>query len=108
MLQIRRILQQRLNGKSNRDIAKELHISRDTVNEYVKQLTQLGKAIGELLHLNDQELSSQIYKEHPSTLTDWRYTDLQQRIPSFCDELKKPHATRMIFIAPETAQAFLY
>ena len=96
MLQIRRILQQRLHGKSNREIAKELHISRDAVNEYVKQLTLLGKTIEELLKLNDQELSSLVYKEHPSHLTDWRYSDLQQRIPSFCDELKKPHATRMI------------
>ncbi len=96
MLQIRRILQQKLNGKSNREIAKELHISRDAVNEYVKQLSLLGKTYEELLKLNDQELSSLVYKEHPSQLTDWRYADLQQRIPSFCDELKKPHTTRMI------------
>lgn len=53
MLQIRRILQQRLNGKSNREIAKELHISRDAVNEYVKQLTLLDKTTEELLKLND-------------------------------------------------------
>jgi biotin operon repressor len=49
MLQIRRILQQRLSGKSNREIAKELHLSRETVNVYVKQLTLLGKTIEELM-----------------------------------------------------------
>ena len=96
MLQIRRILQQRSSGKSNREIAKELHLSRETVNVYVKQLTLLGKTIEELLKFTDQELSSLVYKEQPSQLTDWRCADLQQRIPYLCDELKKPHATRMI------------
>jgi transposase len=96
MLQIRRILQLKLHGKSNREIAHELHRSRDTVNGYVKQLIQLDKSIGELLKHNDEELSSLVYKERPYIKTDWRFADLQQRIPALCDELKKPHATRMI------------
>lgn len=96
MLQVRRILQLKLNGKSNREIANELHRSRDTVNLYVKQLSQLEKSFEDLVKLNDQELSSLAYKESSAPRTDWRLADLQQRIPSLCDELKKPHATRMI------------
>jgi transposase len=96
MLQIRRILQLKLHGKSNREIAHELHLSRDTVNGYVKQLFQLDKSNEELLKHNDEELSSLVYKEPPTLQKDWRFADLQQRIPALCDELKKPHATRMI------------
>lgn len=96
MLQIRRILQLKSHGKSNRVIASELHVSRDAVNGYVKQLTLLDKSIDSLLRLNDEELSSLFHKEPVSQKTDWRLTDLQQRIPGLYDELKKPHTTRMI------------
>jgi transposase len=96
MLQIRRILQLKSHGKSNRDIAEELHMSRNTVNEYVKQMFQLNKSLEELLKLNDEELSSLMYNEPPSAELDWKFADLQQRIPGLCDELKKPHTTRMI------------
>jgi len=96
MLQIRRILQLKSNGKSNREIASELSISRDSANEYVRRLTELEKNFDELLRLNDQELSSLVYREPASQQTDCRLADLQQRIPAFCDELKKPHTTRRI------------
>lgn len=96
MLQIRRILQLKSQGKSNRVIACELHVSRDSVNGYVKQLTFLDKSIESLLKFNDEELSSLFHKEPALLKTDWRLTDLQKRIPELYDELKKPHATRMI------------
>ena len=96
MLQLRRILQLKLQGKSNREISFELRKSRDTVNGYVKQLSLIGKSFEDLLKLNDEELSSLAFNEPSCVKTDWRFADLQQRIPALCDELKKPHATRMI------------
>ena len=96
MLQLRRILQLKLHGKSNREISFELGKSRDTVNGYVKQLSLIGKSFEDLLKLTDEELSSLAFNEPSCVKTDWRFADLQQRIPSLCDELKKPHATRMI------------
>jgi transposase len=96
MLQIRRILQLKSQGKSNRVIALELRLSRDSVNGYVKLLSLLEKSIETLLTLNDEELSSLFHKEPGSLKTDWRLADLQQRIPGLYDELKKPHTTRMI------------
>ena len=96
MLQLRRILQLKLQGKSNREISFELRKSRDTVNGYVNQLSLIGKSFENLLKLNDEELSSLAFNEPSCVKTDWRFADLQQRIPSLCDELKKPHATRMI------------
>jgi len=96
MLQIRRILQLKSKGRSNREIASELSISRDSANEYVRRLSELGKSFEELSQFNDQELSSLVYREPSSQQTDCRLADLQQRIPAFCDELKKPHTTRRI------------
>ena len=96
MLQIRRILQLKQRGKSNREVARELHISRDAVNSYVKQIFLLEKSIENLLQLDDQELSSLVYKEPSGHPPDPRFADLQQRIPYLSDELKKPHATRMV------------
>ena len=103
MLQLRRILQLKLQGKSNREISFELRKSRDTVNGYVKQLSLIGKSFEDLLKLNDEELSSLAFNEPSCVKTDWRFADLQQRIPSLCDELKKPHATRMIRIPSATS-----
>lgn len=96
MLQLRSILQQKSQGRSNRQIAKFLHLSRETVNRYTQQFQQLDKTIEALLKLNDEELSSLFQKEVPEVKKDWRLDDLQQRIPSLHDELQKPHATRMI------------
>jgi len=96
MLQIRRILQLKSQGKSNRDIAVEIHRSRNTVNDYVKLIQRLNKRTEELLKLTDEELSSLVYDEPPSAELDRKFVDFQQRIPGLCDELKKPHTTRMI------------
>jgi DNA-binding NarL/FixJ family response regulator len=43
MLQIRRIIQLKVLGQSNRSIASELHSDRKTVNAYVHQISKLGK-----------------------------------------------------------------
>jgi len=96
MLQIRRILQLKSQGKSNRDIACEIHRSRNTVNNYVKLILRLNKSTEELLKLTDEELSSLVYDEPPSAELDRKFADFQQRIPGLCDELNKPHTTRMI------------
>lgn len=48
MLQIRRILQLKKQGKSNRKIALELQLSRLTVNGYVKRLQDIGQEIDRL------------------------------------------------------------
>jgi len=96
MLQIRRILQLKSQGKSNREIAEIILMSRNTVNEYVKHIFLLNKSLEELIKLTDEELSSLVYTEPTSAEIDLKFADLQQRIPGLCDELKKPHTTRMI------------
>ncbi len=80
MLQIRRILQLKSQGRSNREIAGILHAARETINGYVKQFSVLGKGFDEMLKLNDEELSSLMYKESDRIDNDWRNADLQERI----------------------------
>jgi len=96
MLQIRRIIQLKSQGKSNREIARELHSARKTVNAYVAQIASSEKEARELLQLDDEQLSSLVCKAPAAVTPDDRYADLSRRLTGLSDELKKPHVTRMI------------
>lgn len=96
MLQIRRIIQLKSQGKSNREIARDLHSARETVNAYVNQIVKLDKSFADLLQLDNEHLSSLVIKETGTVPEDQRYGDLFERLPGLLDELKKPHVTRMI------------
>ena len=56
MPQLRRILQLKVQGKSNRSIAQECGVSRDTVNIYIQRLSSSSKTMDELLALDDEAL----------------------------------------------------
>lgn len=66
MIQKQRIILAHLNGTSNREIARELHMSKDTVNKYVKEYDDKR---AELLALDPQMDQSEIiqnFVEKPS------------------------------------------
>jgi transposase len=96
MLQIKRIIQLLKQGKSNREIARELNISRITANIYVKRIQQQELGTDLLLKLGEEELLSRLQSANLPVPANWRFEDLVNRLPSLIDELKKPHATRMI------------
>lgn len=96
MLQIRRILQLRSQGKSNRDIALELHKSRNNVNVYVKRIEASGMDFQELLKLTDEELSSLLHASCSAVQADSRFEDLMNRQQYLSEELQKRHTTRMV------------
>lgn len=96
MLQVRRILQLKVQGDSNRKIARALQVSRDTVSFYVHVFENSGKSYEQLLLFTEEALSLLVYNDPPVVQSDWRYTDIQERISSICDELQKPKTTRMI------------
>lgn len=73
MLQIRRILQMMSNGQSNRSIARELHLSRDAVSNYVNLLKQLNISFDKLLNLEQEEFASLIYPEQAFVEKDRRF-----------------------------------
>lgn len=96
MLQLRRIIQLRDNGYSNRYISKKLRIARDTVNSYVNRIKDCEKASKELLKLDDEQLSLLIKETPADPILDDRYIDLQNRMEYFADQLKNPKTTKQI------------
>lgn len=96
MLQIRRILQMLVKNISHRQIARAIHMSRNTVDEYVKKIDQTGKSLSDLIRLSDGELSALLYNAHaPQTETD-RQKDLNDRMEHLLAEFSRRHVTRWL------------
>ena len=96
MLQVRRILQLKDQGYSNRRISGVLNLSRLTINEYVNRYIQSGKSYKELLKLDDELLSTLAHQQYSISVTSDKYADLQSRMAYFVEELRKGKATRVI------------
>ena len=56
MLQLRRLLQLKDQGHSNRRIAGMTNLSWQTVDDYINRLRQSGKDYKEMLKLDDESL----------------------------------------------------
>jgi biotin operon repressor len=97
MLQIRRILQLLHDGKSKRQIAKDLSISRNTIDDYEGKYILSGQLLSTLLKLSDHALwealnSVEIIRKEDNP----RYEQLKEKIPDFIEDLKKPGVTRQL------------
>jgi transposase len=100
MLQVRRILQLLQNGKSKRQIARDLSISRNTIDEYENKYIASGQSLSDLLRKDDDALwralnpsEGQIRESSP------RYLRLLERIPGIIADLKNPGVTRQLLWA---------
>jgi hypothetical protein len=82
MLDIRRIIQLKFRGESNRSIARLLGINRKTVNEYILNLGSSWKDFSELSPLDDEAVIS-ILPESKVFNKPQCYTHLQEMIPAF-------------------------
>jgi transposase len=96
MLIIRRILQLKSQGQSNRAISKQLQLNRATINSYVKRFEQYSGNWQELQALNDEDLSYIGKAAIEIKEEDWRYNDFLQRQSQIYEELKTTRATKMI------------
>jgi DNA-binding CsgD family transcriptional regulator len=96
MLQIRRLLQVLDSGLSRRQIAKQLSISRNTVDAYSQRFKTSGKSIGELLNLSDEELSYLIFNNTVNSRKDSRYERLSLRLAHYLSELGRTGVTRLL------------
>lgn len=96
MLVLRRIIQLKASGHSNRQIARQCSLSRMTVNGYVERLERSGKGYSGLLELDDEALWSVASRPPGDNAADPRYADLEQRFGDLARELQKPKVTRMI------------
>lgn len=82
-------------GVSNREIARQLKISRDTVNEKFAYIKDKGFGYDTLLKMDDPELEKLFHPGH-SAVTDKRHEDFLSRLDYFREQLKLPHVTRYI------------
>ena len=69
---------------SNRKIANNLQISRDTVNIYVQRISGGGRSLDELLSLPDDHLASYLMAPAVPEQRDKRYEQLIRKRPNNC------------------------
>ena len=96
MLQIRKVLQLLDQGFSQRRIAREVDISRNTVQDYCLKFVKSGLSIKQLLALNDHELNQCITPDRCVPLKDNRYERLAPRLPDYLKELNRTGVTRLL------------
>lgn len=93
---IRTILQQLQKGASGRHIARQLHISRNTVKQYTERFAASGYSLELLQQLDDEDLSAIVYAEAKQLQPDARLTDFKGRMDYFLSELTRPGVTRLL------------
>ena len=96
MQHVRSLIQQLQKGFSQRRIAGELQLSRNTVKQYASRLLQSSHSLEQLQHMNDAALADIIYAHAKQSQTDPRKEDFKTRVPYFTAELKRTGVTRQL------------
>jgi transposase/biotin operon repressor len=92
IMKVKQLLLLKSKNKSNRKIALEIGIDRNTVNEYVRKLESSGRSYQELLQLDEKELQNLFPSKE--ALDKDRYAMLHALFPGYVNELKLPGCTR--------------
>ncbi|MDR2569626.1 MAG: IS21 family transposase [Oscillospiraceae bacterium] len=93
MSMIKQLLLLHRQGLSNRAIARELGIDKQTVNAYVRKIKANSFDIEALLKLEDPVLESK-FMAGSAAYTDPRFDTLKELLPHYDSELKRKHVTR--------------
>ncbi len=93
MSTIKQLIQLHLAGVSNRQIAKQLGIYKNTVNKYIRTLSLDPLSCQDLLTLDDPVLERRLHAGSPAYCQD-RFDDLKTLLPYIESELKRKHVTR--------------
>jgi transposase len=96
MQTVRVIIQHLQKGFSQRSIARELKLSRNTVKHYVDKITATAYNLEQLSALSDSEIVPLIYSDSKQLQTDPRKTDFYERVAYFLSELKRTGVTRAL------------
>ena len=92
MSKIKQLIQLHLNGKSNRKIAELLEMNKETVNRYVKRITEDTKTPKELLGLDNPILEYRLTGGSPA-YTDERFEAFKLKLPYYQQEMCRKHVT---------------
>lgn len=93
MSKVKQMLLLHQQGISNRKIARELSMDKETVNNYIRKVKSSTITIDELLKLDDPILEGQLFAGSPA-YSDPRMSDFLKRLPYFKEQLTKKHITR--------------
>ncbi|MEI6062763.1 MAG: IS21 family transposase [Bacteroidota bacterium] len=97
MLLLRRLLQLKEQGSSNRQIATILRVSRNTLNTYMTRIDHCGISYAKLLKLSDEALAAiamtDINGAEKSTV---KHKGFDQRLKYFAEQLKNKKTTKQI------------
>ncbi len=94
MSRIKQVLQLHENGVSNRSIALQLGLYKQTVNKYIQQYKALSISVQELLQKDTPELE-RLFNGGTPAYVDKRFDDLSKRLPYLEKELGRKHVTRL-------------
>lgn len=95
MSQIKQLLQLHQQGKSKKEIARILGISRNTVKSYLRKTEDSSLAIKDLLKLEDPLLEGKFHAGNPSYKED-RYEHFKTKVDYFLKELKRIGVTKQL------------
>ena len=92
IMDLRQLIRLKQSGESNRSVADLLHVSRNTINGYVRRIEAFDLSYNDLLALDDACLSDLFPKE--SEVDSYRYRELSQYFPDYVQELKRTGCTK--------------
>jgi len=95
MSRIKQVLQLSENRVSNRQIAKDLDINKETVNNYVRFFGNDSLSLKEVLKMEDPELEARFRAGNPA-YTDYRHQTFLDELPEFKTSLAHKHVTRFL------------
>ncbi len=95
MSKIKQVLQLSENGVSNRQIARDLDINKETVNNYVRFFGGDPLSLKEVLKMEDPELEARFRAGNPA-YTDYRHQTFLDELTDFKTSLGHKHVTRFL------------
>ena len=92
MSKIKQLLIMHRDGRSNRSIAKDLGMDKETVNNYVNKARALPEGLEGLLRLEDPELERRLHSGN-AAYSDPRFDVLREMLPYIESELRRKGVT---------------
>ena len=96
MSQIKQLLRLHKLGRSKRQIARNVGMSKNTVKQYLYRVQSTGMDIASLLELDDPVLEAKLLAGTPSYKKDDRYDTLKDQLAYYACELSRTGVTRLL------------
>lgn len=101
MHQIKRIIELQEQGRSIRQTVRLTGLSRNTIREYLRRISEAGLTLSEALALDEESLGAIVYtgaieKRSAGRCVDERYSGLESGLDYYCAELRKRGVTKQL------------